>query len=114
MHKKIVIKWKDEEYVVKSKKIMRLLFGIEQHVTLCQLANPISLSNVAVARAYSFALHFSGADVSEEEVYEALFDKEHGQSMKDVLDTLMMMLVPPESYQKKEIDEEKKPQNLQE
>ena len=92
----ITLTWKDEEFSVAPKNVMGLISVIENHVTLMQLTDPMTIKNTQIATAYCSALTYAGARCDVEEVYSALFSEE-GQKIKDVLRVLIQIMVPPDT-----------------
>ena len=104
----VVFGFKGEEYTVKSNKIMRLIAMIEDIVTLGDLTSGnIKLSRLA--EAYSACLNYAGAETEVETVYETLFGSGSSGVVQESITTLMMLMLPPSSYQPPEPKAAKKP-----
>lgn len=93
----ITLAWNGEEYIVEANNVMRLIAKIEDEITIRDLLdNP---KPTRIAQAYSAALKHAGASASAEEVYGALFDKKSGAHIQDTVGALLIIMMPPSSYQ---------------
>jgi|TARA_Y100000310_G_C20701393_1_gene830264 hypothetical protein len=102
----VTLVWKGEDYIIPANQVMRLIAKIEDIITLGRLSAgdpPFG----KVSQAFGVALRHSGANVTDEEVYAALFDSE-GVSVIAAVELLLMMMMPPEAMRKAEAAQEKK------
>ena len=95
----VTLAWKGEEYTVKSNQVMRLIAKIEDEITLQDLSRP-QVPMAKIAMAYAVALQYAGCrGVIADDVYAALFDGETAQVAVTAVEALMMIMVPPSTYQ---------------
>jgi len=93
MFESIHISFKDQELKVPATKVFGLIAEIEEHITISDLySNP---KNTAIAKAYSAAVRYAGGKASTSEVYEMLFDADGASNVRVVIESLMMMMIPP-------------------
>lgn len=96
----VTLAWAGVEYTVKSNQVMRLIAVLEDHVTIQDLSRPQGPPMARVAMAFASALQFAGArNVIADDVYAALFDGETAQDTVNAVSALMMIMVPPSTYQ---------------
>ena len=100
--------WKGHEYTVAADRVMRLIATLEEHVTLADLLSGRP-PHARLAMAYADALRYAGAKVSEEEVYEALFQGEEGSRYTAVIQGVLMMMIPPSAVREQEQKAGKEP-----
>lgn len=105
----ISFEYKGKEFKIKSNKVMRLICTIEDIITLGELTTGPKFSKLA--EAYTAALTYAGADVEIEEVYASLFGNGSKERVSATITNLIMMMLPPDTYNPKIKDEESgKPQ----
>jgi hypothetical protein len=84
---------------------------IEERITLWELntyaQNPEKMQFRKVATGFAIALRHAGAKVTDEEVYEGMFDFRDQSRAASALATLITMMVPPEALQEKDDDKKK-------
>lgn len=92
--------WNDEEYEVASNRVMGLIQRIEDHVTFAdlQLENP-KIGKISVA--YAEVLRYAGAEVKDDEVYQAMFHGATGAQIQNAITGLLVIMIPPQHLQKK-------------
>lgn len=93
----VTLTWGGVDYTIPSNKMMGAIARIEDHVTMPELQQfgqrgTIPLSRLAAA--FAAVLRYAGCKVSDEDVYEAMFDGDQAQSMVQSTTTLMGMMVP--------------------
>lgn len=93
----VTLGWKGTEYVVDSSKVMRLIAKVENEITLQELITSPKMTSLAFA--YSAALNYAGASVNPDEVYEALFTKDSSVKISDAVGALLVVMMPPSTYQ---------------
>ena len=104
----VVFGFKGKEYKVKSNKIMRLIAMIEDIVTMQELTSgKVKFSKLA--EAYAACLNYAGADTDVEEVYESLFGTGGAEVVQGSITSLIMLMLPPSSYNPPAPDTKKKP-----
>jgi hypothetical protein len=108
----ISLDWKGKTYVIPADRVLGAVARIEQHITLHEIfqyaergAAPMGI----LAQAYGSVLRYAGARISNDEVYDGMF--EDGQSMAAVSDSLngLLNMMLPKSQ--KEPAKEHKPGN---
>jgi hypothetical protein len=106
----VVLNWKGTDYRVDARDVLEMIGKIEDRITLWELntyaQNPEKMQFRKVACGFAVALRHAGAKVTDEEVYEGMFDFKDQSRAAVALATLMRMMVPPEALQEK--DEGKK------
>ena len=107
MFKNITLTYNDEEYVVKAESIMRLIAVIEDCISLQELTRDNGAPLGKLSRAYAAALRFAGCRVTDEQVYAGLFGTSGGSNAGEAVTGLLMLMIPPSSYQP---DQKKSPQ----
>lgn len=96
----IMLGWKGEEYTVPANKVMRLIAKVESEVTLQELGRESGPPMAKVAMAYAEALNYAGArNVSGDEVYASLFEDGGMAAATEAVSALMMIMLPPSTYQ---------------
>lgn len=106
--KEVTFGFKGEEYTVAPNKIMRLIELVDGIVTLQVLTSgDVRLSKLA--EAYTACLTYAGAKVEQEAVYESLFGEGGASSVQNTITALIMLLLPPSTYNPPEATNAKKP-----
>lgn len=99
----VTVCFRDKEYTVPANQVLGLIASVEDEITLAELyGNP---KNTAVARAYSAAIRYAGGTASVSEVYEDLFDAKSSSSIRAVIQSLILMMIPPKHLQEDEPEE---------
>ena len=92
--------WKGTEYTVPASGIMRLIAKVEGEISLQQLTQAGGPPLAALSMGYAVALQHAGArGVIAEDVYAALFKTGSAEMVGQAVTSLLMMMMPPESYQ---------------
>ena len=92
----VTLTWKGDEFVIPANQLMRLIAKIEDEITIQELTASTGVKLSKLALAYTVALQYAGAKVTNEEVYESLFSN---QSMTATFVTsLLMLMIPPTTY----------------
>jgi hypothetical protein len=93
----IVFGWCGQDYTVPADRALGLVAEIEEVVTLFEIATMQVKPNTSkLARAFGAALRYAGAKVSDDEVYQGLFQP--GQMFEEVqklMVVLMAIMMPP-------------------
>jgi len=106
----VTMTWKGTDYTVPASGIMRLIAKVEGEISLQQLTQAGGPPLAALSMGYAVALQHAGArGVIAEDVYAALFKTGSAEMVGQAVTSLLMMMMPPESYQPQG-DEPKKPQ----
>lgn len=104
----ITLSFKGEDYTVKHNRVMMLIAKVEDVITLSDLVNNnIKLSKLA--EAYKVALEYAGAKVEVEDVYASLFGDGGAQNVQNSIQSLIMMMLPPDTYNPPEAATQEKP-----
>lgn len=92
--------WKGVEKTVPANQIMKLIAKVEDQITLQELGRESGPPMAKVAMAYAVALHHAGfTGVKSDEVYASMFKSEGAEDAAAAVTTLLMLMVPPETYQ---------------
>lgn len=99
----VTLEYGGSSYSVAPNRVLGLIDCIEEHITLYDLSvgtrSPGSVRMARLAQAYGAALRYAGAtDVTDEDVYHALFGKggtQTRQTMMTVIGGLLAIMVPP-------------------
>ena len=100
----ITISFKGCNYKIPNNRVMKLIAIVEDIVSLQDLTTGKGPKLNKLAEAYAAALNYAGASVEVEEVYGSLFGHEGGKSVTDTITSLIMMMLPPDSYNPPETD----------
>jgi len=103
----ITLGYGDEEYIVKSNQVMKLIAMVEEVITLRELSQDGGPRLTRLAEAYKVALNYAGANVTTEQVYASLFGNGGAQHVASVMQALIMMMLPPATYNQPEQKESK-------
>jgi hypothetical protein len=96
----ITLSWKGEEYIVPANKVMRLIAKVEDEINLQELNRDQGPPLAKVAMGYAVALEYAGAkNVTGDDVYAEFFSGGAAQSAVDAVGGIMMIMVPPSTYQ---------------
>lgn len=89
--------FKGDEYTIPSNKIMKLIAIVEDIVTLQDLTTgKVKLSKLS--EAYAAAINYAGGKVEVEDVYASLFGDGGAESVSGSITSLIMLMLPPDSY----------------
>lgn len=107
----VTLAWKGAEYVVKASDVMRLIAKVENEVSIGELTREQGPPLSKLAMGYAVALNHAGAPATHEEVYESLFQQSQsgGNAIVDAVSGLLMMMMPPSTYQPQETAKAGKP-----
>lgn len=109
LFKDVTLVWKGDEYVVPSENVMKLIAKVEDCITLAQLTSDNGVPPAKLSMAYAVALRHAGCrNVTQEDIYKSLFVNGNAQNISDAVGSLIMLMIPPETYQPK-VDQAKKP-----
>ena len=97
----VVLKWKGEEFTVKAGEMMRMIAKVEAEITIRELTKAEGPPLSKLAMGYAVALTHAGAKATHEQVYESLFmaSQDEGNVIVDAVSILLMMMMPPSTYQ---------------
>ena len=95
------LQWEGKEYRIPPRDVLRCIAAVEGVITLGELASAAVPGNLPLARlamAFSTALQFAGADVTDEQVFDRMFTNT-GADMKERAAAAAMalhhLMVPP-------------------
>lgn len=109
--KDVTLFYKGDEFTVKSDEILRLIAKVEGEISIQELTRSEGPPLSKLALAYTVALQYAGAKANHDEVYHGLFSGESGSNVSQALTGLLLMMLPPSTYQPAETAKEaKKPQ----
>jgi hypothetical protein len=100
------LKWGEREYTIPPNRVLQAIAKVEDHVTLVEL-HTYGLNNTAplakLSMAFGALLRHAGADVSDDQVYTAMFKSgEMQKNMVNAVQTMLMLMIPPEHLLRKE------------
>ena len=101
--REVRLSWKDQEFVIKPNEVMGAIAKVEEIITLQELFDFYQKGNAPLAKlaiAFTAVLTYAGAKVSEDQVYEAMFNRDGQNSMVASINTLLSMMIPPSSLVK--------------
>lgn len=94
----IHVGWKDQKYTIPANRVMGAIKRIENHVTLGELQDDVQRGTLRlshIAAAYAALLRYAGAkDVTEEDVYDGMFDAGGAEVSVGAIGALLTMMVP--------------------
>jgi hypothetical protein len=99
---KIELTWKGETYVIPPNRVLRAIAKIEECISSADLAKGEHVPFSKAAMAYAAVLRYAGAKVTDDEVYEALWDNNGAAGASNVVIALWMMMIPPAQRRKLE------------
>lgn len=99
---KVTLTWAGKDHVIPPTRLLMAIAAVEEIVSLPELAamyfrGPIKFAKLAMA--YATLLRFSGAPVTDDEVFKALFPSQPGNILPEAiakLDVLIKMMTPPD------------------
>ena len=107
----IKLEWDGQEHTVPSDRVLPLIARIEEVLTQYELAGylnePERISQSKLAQAYGAALRFSGAPVSDEDVYLGLYQAENFTQIAKTITSLMALMIPPKALGEGNTNEKK-------
>lgn len=96
----ITLTWNGQEHVIPAERLMVAIAKIEDVITLTELFDHAQRGNAPMAKlsmAFGSVLRLSGAKVTDREVYNGMFS-DGGGSVQVAVETLLAMMLPPESF----------------
>lgn len=94
------IEWEGEVYSIPSNRLLPVIAAVEELFTLNELLQVSMQNKVPLARlasAYGIILRSAGADVSDADVYQGMFQGNDLQArMLDAVNGLLGLMIPPE------------------
>jgi hypothetical protein len=99
----VVLEWKGDKYTIPSNRVMGAIARVEQVITFYEMCRMTSTRGAPamtrVAAAYASLLRYAGASADDEEIYQDLFtvvdEDRPQQNVFHAINTLMMLMVPP-------------------
>jgi hypothetical protein len=98
LFEEVGLRWAGEEYIVPSDKVMGLIEVIEDIITIEEMTRD-GIKRAKLSRAFSAALRYAGAKVTQEQVYESLFGAEKLASTSGAVMGLLALMIPPSKVQ---------------
>lgn len=98
----VTLQWKGSSYTIPADRMMRAIALIEDHISLAELR--AGAKPTRIAAAFAAVINYAGAkDVTDEDVYSALFttDQAEAEAVVNSVQMLMVMMVPPEHLVRK-------------
>lgn len=100
----VTLVWKEREYKIPSDQIMRVIAKVEDVLTMVQLHRYREREDLPIgklAQAFGIVLRHAGANVTDEEVYEGIFQGDNLRKIAlEAVTTLQMMMLPPSALRK--------------
>ena len=93
----VTLSFKGEEFTIKGNQVMKLISQVEDVISLGELTTAPKLSKLA--EAYAVAINYAGGKASIDEVYASLFGSGGSDNVQNSITSLIMMMLPPETYQ---------------
>lgn len=93
----VTFTWEGVDYTIPSDGIMKLIAGVEDIITLQEMALAVNQGKVKIAhiaQAYGLALRYAGCRVTDEQVYKSMFSVSSQQAAIQSVQTLLLMMVP--------------------
>lgn len=94
----VTLQWRGRDYVIPANRMMGAIARIEDHVTMVELGRMGERGTVPLAKlagAYAAVLRYAGAaKITDEDVYEALFDGGQQATVMAAITALLGMMVP--------------------
>lgn len=92
----IELTWDGRKFVITPSRTLRAIAKVEDIITLQQLSKADQVPFAKLALAYHALLKFAGANVTEDEVYESLWNaSDSGQNAVQMVNAILMMMLPP-------------------
>ena len=95
----VELTYNGDAYTVKADKVMKLIAVIEDHISLAEISRDQGPPFSKLAMAYGAALRYAGCKVGDDAIYKALFSEEGGKMAGEAVTGLLMMMLPPSTYQ---------------
>lgn len=113
----IKLTWDKNVYEIPADKVLGAITRIEDVLTLKEIHDAVSargaVSISRVAQAYGTVLRYAGAKVTDEEVYADMFvGKADGSTVMNSVQTLLLMLTPPQRPGSVQPGESQKPSSI--
>lgn len=97
----VVLKWRDQEYKIPPRRVLECIAAVEvTGLALQDLVTDADSARVPIgrlSRALGAALRFAGAQVTDDEIYDGLFNDPatlQTQALAAVV-TLQLLMIPP-------------------
>ena len=108
----IIIEWEGQEYEIPANRVLGLIEQIESHVSYSDLLGDFKVARIS--KAYGAALRYADADVTDEQVYEKMFDDANAGQVQKAVNGMLAMMIPPKHLQKKTEESKPKEPSMQE
>lgn len=97
--KSITLSFAGKNYLIPANNVMPCLAQIEDVVTLQDISNKNRVPIVKVSQAYGIALRYAGAEVTDEQIYESIFENGGAATISAAVSGLLAMMIPPTKFQ---------------
>lgn len=100
MFQPIKFAFKGTEYLIPPNRVLRAVAVVEAHVTMHELSIYMARQtapSAKVAMAYAALVNFAGGAVTDDEVFESLFDPQTKENVMTLVSLLITVLVPPKA-----------------
>ena len=96
----VTFEWKGDDYTIPADKVLPIIADVESIITFVELAAALDSGTkvplATLSMVYGMVLRYAGADVSDDECYEAMFgDTGQNSNMAMAMQTLVYMMMPP-------------------
>lgn len=95
----IELEWDGRVYTIPPRKVMGAIARIEDIITLGELQRYGERETLPISKlcmAFGAVLRYAGAQVKDDEIYEAIFaGQEEQQAITEAVVNLMQMMLPP-------------------
>lgn len=101
----VTLEWNGEAFTVPSDRVLGAIAIVEEQITFPQLLAALANERaplVAISKAFAGVLRYAGANVSDEDVYRGMFDGAVQDQTVASINTLLVMMVPPDAMAKME------------
>jgi hypothetical protein len=109
----VKLKWGEREYTIAPDDMLRCIAKVEDVITLAELhafQQREALPYAKLAMAFAIMLQHAGAQVTEMDVYDAMFRNEPGTDRRELamraVRQLLVLMIPPEHLRKAPTEEE--------
>lgn len=96
----IKLTWDGTTYTIPPRRVLEAISAVEEVITLDVLQRYMHKGSpplAKIAMAYGALLRFAGAEAENDDVYSALFSGNSGAVMASTVQTLLLLMLPPDS-----------------
>lgn len=106
--KDVVLGFNGDEFTVKHDEVMKLICELEDIISLNELVSGGTPKLGKLATAYTVALNYAGSTAKVNDVYASLFASEGAKAASQAITGLLVLMLPPETYNNESATGEKK------